>query len=95
MMDAVVSHPQVVFAAERLQQLLVVSVAHLTQEGQQTRHKLSLVAGNVARQEERKKRVNMRSVGHILLFCHSVANSMAIIPVYMQLCAHSKYCNKK
>lgn len=36
------SHPQVVFAAERLQQLLVVSVAHLSQKGQQTRHKLSL-----------------------------------------------------
>lgn len=66
-MDAVVSHPQVVFAAERLQQLLVVSVAHLTQEGQQTRHKLSLAGGNTTRQEERQKRVN------ILLFCPSMA----------------------
>lgn len=64
-MDAVVSHPQVVFAAERLQQLLVVSVAHLTQKGQQTRHKLSLTGGNRARQEERQKRVNTHSVRHI------------------------------
>lgn len=37
------SYPQVVFAAECLQQLLVVSVTHLSQECQQTRHKLSLV----------------------------------------------------
>lgn len=38
------AHPQVVLAAEGLQQLLVVSVAHLTQEGQQARHKLPLAA---------------------------------------------------
>lgn len=43
------SYPQVVFAAERLQQLLVVSVAHLSQEGQQTRHKLSLTGQNATR----------------------------------------------
>lgn len=35
------SHPQVVFA-EGLQQLLVVPVAHLPQQRQQTRHKLPL-----------------------------------------------------
>lgn len=36
------SHPQVVFVAESLQQLLVVSVTHLSQQCQQTSHKLSL-----------------------------------------------------
>lgn len=37
------SHPQAVLA-EGLQQLLVVPVAHLTQQRQQTRHKLPLTA---------------------------------------------------
>lgn len=47
------SYPQVVFAAECLQQLLVVSVTHLSQEGQQTRHKLSLAGQHTQKREER------------------------------------------
>lgn len=43
-MDGSAAHPQVVLAAEGLQQLLVVSVTHLTQQGQQAGHKLPLVA---------------------------------------------------
>ena len=47
------SHPQVVFAAESLQQLLVMSVTHLPQECQQTRHKLSLMGPNTIGEEEK------------------------------------------
>lgn len=52
------SHPQVVFAAERLQQLLVVPVTHLTQKGQQTRHKLSLT-GQIKRKRESERNDNV------------------------------------
>lgn len=59
-MDGGAAHPQVVLAAEGLQQLLVVSVTHLPQEGQQARHKLPLVAGKrdeVGFGKRRKKKI--------------------------------------
>lgn len=43
------SYPQVVFAAERLQQLLIVLVSHLSQKRQQTRHKFSLTTQHIMR----------------------------------------------
>lgn len=43
------SYPQVVFAAERLQQLLIVLVTHLSQKRQQTCHKFSLTTQHIMR----------------------------------------------
>lgn len=36
------SHPQIIFTGESLQELLVMSILHLPQQSQKTRHKLAL-----------------------------------------------------
>lgn len=51
------SYPQVIFAAKRLQQLLVVSVSHLSQECQQTSHKLSLEGQHTHRRKPKVRQV--------------------------------------